>query len=148
MMKILLLNGPNLNLLGQREPNIYGNNSLEELQKRFAKLEEEYNVKVDFFQSNHEGVLIDQLHEASMTKYNGIIFNPGAFTHYSYAIRDAIAAIDVPVIEVHISNVHTREAFRRESVISPVSVGQIVGFGLYGYELALKAMIEYIIRGE
>lgn len=147
-MKILLLNGPNLNLLGKREPNVYGNTTLNDLYRRFNQLEAEYNVKVEAFQSNHEGKIIDKLHEASEENFSGIIFNPGAFTHYSYAIRDAIAGIEVPVIEVHISNVHAREEFRRESVISPVSIGQIVGFGLYGYELALKAMVEYIMGRE
>ncbi|GIN85511.1 3-dehydroquinate dehydratase [Heyndrickxia sporothermodurans] len=145
-MNILLLNGPNLNLLGKREPNVYGNQTLDDLYNRFNQLEEEYHVKIVPFQSNHEGALIDKLHEAGEKGFSGVIFNPGAFTHYSYAIRDAIAGIDVPVIEVHISNVHKRESFRRESVISPVTIGQIVGFGLYGYELALKAMVEYIKR--
>ncbi|MGE8204485.1 type II 3-dehydroquinate dehydratase [Heyndrickxia sp. NPDC080065] len=144
-MKFLVINGPNLNLLGKREPNVYGKNTLDDLHQRFKQLEQEYKVKVDPFQSNHEGAIIDKLHEAYEENYSGVILNPGAFTHYSYAIRDAIASIDVPVIEVHISNVHTREAFRRESVISPVTIGQIVGFGFYGYELALKAMTEYIV---
>ncbi|QQZ11474.1 type II 3-dehydroquinate dehydratase [Heyndrickxia vini] len=148
MMKILLLNGPNLNLLGKREPNVYGKNTLKTLYQRFSELEKEYNVEVVSFQSNHEGELIDKLHETSDGNFLGVIFNPGAFTHYSYAIRDAIASIDVPVIEVHISNVHNREEFRRESVISPVTAGQIVGLGLFGYELALKALVEYIGKGE
>lgn len=147
-MKILLLNGPNLNLLGKREPNVYGKNTLKTLYQRFSELEKEYNVEVVSFQSNHEGELIDKLHETSDGNFLGVIFNPGAFTHYSYAIRDAIASIDVPVIEVHISNVHNREEFRRESVISPVTAGQIVGLGLFGYELALKALVEYIGKGE
>ncbi|MEK5523483.1 type II 3-dehydroquinate dehydratase [Heyndrickxia sp. FSL W8-0423] len=148
MMKILLLNGPNLNLLGKREPDVYGKNSLKTLYERFSELEKEYNVEVVSMQSNHEGELIDKLHETSNGDFLGVIFNPGAFTHYSYAIRDAIASIDVPVIEVHISNVHNREEFRRVSVISPVTAGQIVGLGLFGYELALKALVEYIGKGE
>lgn len=147
-MKILLLNGPNLNLLGKREPDVYGKNSLKTLYERFSELEKEYNVEVVSMQSNHEGELIDKLHETSNGDFLGVIFNPGAFTHYSYAIRDAIASIDVPVIEVHISNVHNREEFRRVSVISPVTAGQIVGLGLFGYELALKALVEYIGKGE
>lgn len=147
-MKILLLNGPNLNLLGKREPDVYGKNSLKTLYERFSELEKEYNVEVVSMQSNHEGELIDKLHETSNGNFLGVIFNPGAFTHYSYAIRDAIASIDVPVIEVHISNVHNREEFRRVSVISPVTAGQIVGLGLFGYELALKALVEYIGKGE
>ncbi|MBL5766032.1 type II 3-dehydroquinate dehydratase [Heyndrickxia sporothermodurans] len=148
MMKILLLNGPNLNLLGKREPDVYGKNSLKTLYERFSELEKEYNVEVVSMQSNHEGELIDKLHETNNGDFLGVIFNPGAFTHYSYAIRDAIASIDVPVIEVHISNVHNREEFRRVSVISPVTAGQIVGLGLFGYELALKALVEYIGKGE
>lgn len=137
MKKILVLNGPNLNLLGKREPNIYGNNTLEYLIEHLQKVGTSYGVMIDAFQSNHEGDLIDQIHHAEEENYTGIILNPGAFTHYSYAIRDAIASIQVPVVEVHISNVHAREAFRRESVTAPVTVGQIVGFGFFGYELAL-----------
>jgi len=148
MKKILVLNGPNLNLLGKREPNIYGNNTLDHLIEHLKKLAESYGVVMDAFQSNHEGDLIDQIHHAGAENYTGIILNPGAFTHYSYAIRDAIASIHVPAVEVHISNVHARESFRRESVIAPVTVGQIVGFGFFGYELALKALVEYIKRGE
>lgn len=148
MKKILVLNGPNLNLLGKREPNIYGDNTLDDLIVQLKKIATSYGAVIESFQSNHEGDLIDQIHHAGEENYTGIILNPGAFTHYSYAIRDAIASIDVPVIEVHISNVHARESFRRESVTAPVTVGQIVGFGFFGYELALKAMIEYIKRGE
>jgi 3-dehydroquinate dehydratase II len=148
MKKFLVLNGPNLNMLGKREPEIYGKQSLEVLEEQLKKMEESYLVEIDSFQSNHEGVLIDKLHGAMEEHYAGIILNPGAFTHYSYAIRDAIASIDVPVIEVHISNVHAREEFRHTSVTAPVSAGQVVGFGLFGYELAVKALAEYIKRGE
>jgi 3-dehydroquinate dehydratase II len=139
MKKILLLNGPNLNRLGKREPEIYGNKTLKDLEERMTALGEESNLEVICFQSNHEGELIDKLHEAEDTGVEGIIFNPGAFTHYSYAIRDAIAGINCPVIEVHISNVYERETFRHKSVIAPVSKGQIAGLGLIGYELALEA---------
>ena len=139
MKKILLLNGPNLNRLGKREPEIYGNKTLKDLEERMTALGEESNLEVNCFQSNHEGELIDKLHEAEDTGVEGIIFNPGAFTHYSYAIRDAIAGINCPVIEVHISNVYERETFRHKSVIAPVSKGQIAGLGLIGYELALEA---------
>ena len=139
MKKILLLNGPNLNRLGKREPEIYGNKTLKDLEERMTSLGEESNLEVNCFQSNHEGELIDKLHEAEDTGVEGIIFNPGAFTHYSYAIRDAIAGINCPVIEVHISNVYERETFRHKSVIAPVSKGQIAGLGLIGYELALEA---------
>jgi len=139
MKKILLLNGPNLNRLGKREPEIYGNKTLKDLEERMTALGEESNLEVICFQSNHEGELIDKLHEAEDTGVAGIIFNPGAFTHYSYAIRDAIAGIKCPVIEVHISNVYERETFRHKSVTAPVSKGQIAGLGLIGYELALEA---------
>jgi 3-dehydroquinate dehydratase-2 len=139
MKKILLLNGPNLNRLGKREPGIYGVKTLKDLEEKMVSLGAEANIEVKCFQSNHEGELIDKLHEAEDTGVDGIIFNPGAFTHYSYAIRDAIAGINCPVIEVHISNVYQREEFRHKSVIAPVSKGQIAGLGLLGYELALDA---------
>jgi 3-dehydroquinate dehydratase II len=139
MNKILLLNGPNLNRLGKREPGIYGTKTLKDLEERMAALGAQADIEIVCFQSNHEGELIDKLHEAEETGIDGIIFNPGAFTHYSYAIRDAIAGITCPVIEVHISNVYEREAFRHKSVIAPVSKGQITGLGLVGYELALEA---------
>ncbi|RIW31091.1 type II 3-dehydroquinate dehydratase [Bacillus salacetis] len=142
MKKILLLNGPNLNRLGKREPHVYGTATLFELEKKMkeAALSEGYGLTA--VQSNHEGVLIDLLHQAEDEGIAGIIFNPGAFTHYSYALRDAIAGIEVPVIEVHISNVHRREAFRHHSVLAEVSEGQIVGLGFFGYELALQALIK------
>lgn len=140
MKKILLINGPNLNRLGVREPGIYGMQTLSDLEQRMQDLGNQHGIKIDCFQSNHEGAIIDHLHEAD-SLYEGIILNPGAFTHYSYAIRDAIASISVPVIEVHISNVHAREEFRHQSVTAPVTKGQIVGLGLYGYELAFFALI-------
>ncbi|CAM3993342.1 type II 3-dehydroquinate dehydratase [Mesobacillus thioparans] len=139
MKKILMLNGPNLNRLGKREPGIYGVRTLKDLEERMIQLGTEMQMEVVCFQSNHEGELIDKLHEAEDTGIDGIIFNPGAFTHYSYAIRDAIAGIACPVIEVHISNVYKREEFRHKSVVAPVSKGQIAGLGLLGYELALDA---------
>lgn len=142
MKKILLLNGPNLNLLGKREPDVYGSTTLKQLEERIIALGSSHDVEVTCFQSNHEGDLIDALHKANETEVTGIILNPGAFTHYSYAIRDAIAGIKVPVVEVHISNVHARESFRHTSVIAPVSVGQIVGLGMIGYELAFHALLE------
>ncbi len=139
MKRILLLNGPNLNRLGLREPDVYGRVTLAELEEQLTILAR--NNQVDCVQSNHEGELIDEIHRAA-ADVTGIIFNPGAFTHYSYAIRDAIASIQTPVIEVHISNVHAREEFRHHSVIAPVTKGQIVGLGLFGYQLALFALIE------
>ncbi|MGD6805290.1 type II 3-dehydroquinate dehydratase [Rossellomorea vietnamensis] len=142
MDKILLLNGPNLNRLGKREPEIYGTTTLGELVGNMKKAALAAGYELTAEQSNHEGVLIDFIYMAEDAGYTGIIFNPGAFTHYSYAIRDAIAGIDVPVIEVHISNVHKRETFRHKSVLAEVTAGQIVGLGLLGYELALQALIK------
>ncbi|MDQ0256267.1 3-dehydroquinate dehydratase-2 [Evansella vedderi] len=140
MTKLLILNGPNLNRLGKREPDIYGKSSLkdleEELRSNFAE-----QLELSFKQSNWEGQLIDWIHEAE-EKYEGIVFNPGAFTHYSYALRDAIASISIPVVEVHISNVHAREMFRSESVIAPVCVGQISGFGFDGYKMGLTYFLK------
>ncbi|MBM7660882.1 3-dehydroquinate dehydratase-2 [Bacillus mesophilus] len=138
---ILLLNGPNLNRLGTREPDTYGNVTLEDLEKDLHTLANQHELELVCFQSNHEGELIDHIHEADST-VDGIIINPGAYTHYSYAIRDAIASISKPVIEVHISNIHAREEFRHQSVIAPVTNGQIVGLGVLGYHLALLALKE------
>jgi 3-dehydroquinate dehydratase II len=146
MNRILLINGPNLNRLGIREPHIYGQKTLKTLELELTEFAKSQNVTLKCFQSNHEGVIIDELHQAE-GNYDGIILNPGAFTHYSYAIRDAIASITVPVIEVHISNIHAREEFRHHSVTAPVTVGQIVGLGHYGYKLALMALL-HKIRGE
>ncbi|WP_347487607.1 type II 3-dehydroquinate dehydratase [Desulfoscipio sp. XC116] len=140
-MKILVLNGPNLNMLGKREPGVYGTGSLDEINDSLRKLAQQLGVDIGFRQSNHEGVLVDVLHSAD-DEYNAVIFNPGAYAHYSYALRDAVAAIALPVIEVHISNIHTREEFRRFSVIAPVAAGQISGFGAPGYQLALRAALE------
>lgn len=138
-MKLLILNGPNLNRIGKREPDIYGHETLEDVEKKLKAIAKEQSITLDFFQSNTEGVLIDRIHEAADNEIDGIIFNPGAFTHYSIALRDAIASVDVPAIEVHISNIHTRELFRQTSVIAPVCIGQLTGFGTDGYLLALQA---------
>jgi 3-dehydroquinate dehydratase-2 len=143
MASILVLNGPNLNRLGLREPHIYGSETLEDLQQRLLDWGKEKQMEIRCFQSNHEGELIDQLHQAA-SEVQGIVFNPGAFTHYSYALRDAIASINMPVIEVHISNVYQREEFRHHSVIAPVCLGQIAGLGLKGYFLALEALASEI----
>jgi len=142
LMRVLVLNGPNLNLLGQREPSVYGNTGLDVLVKALKKYGEELGILVDHVQTNSEGELIDILHGA-IGRYEGIILNPGAYTHYSYAIRDAVASIDVPVLEVHISNIYAREEFRSRSVIAPVCVGQISGLGIYGYQLALDYFRRY-----
>lgn len=142
-MNILIINGPNLNLLGKREPGIYGNDSLEVIQKEILEKSKELGVDVDFFQSNHEGAIIDALHEA-MDSYDAVVLNAGAFTHYSYAIRDAIAAIRIPVVEVHISNVNSRDEFRHKSVIAPVCLGTIAGFGKNSYILGLIAAADEV----
>lgn len=139
MKQYLVLNGPNLNLLGMREPGVYGTDSYEAVCARIAEKAESMGVGVAFAQSNSEGELIDFLHGA-MGTYDGVVLNAGAYTHYSYAIRDAIAAIRLPVVEVHLSNIHAREEFRHTSVIAPACKGQIAGFGPVGYLLALEAL--------
>jgi 3-dehydroquinate dehydratase-2 len=139
-MKILVINGPNLNLLGKREPAIYGTTTLTDIENRLKKRFP--NVQFEFFQSNHEGALIDQLQKVIDGSFDGVVINPGAYSHYSYAIRDAIGALKTPVVEVHISNVHAREEFRRHSVITPVCKGVVAGFGDMGYELAVKFLVE------
>lgn len=137
-MKILVVNGPNLNLLGVREKGIYGSETLESICSMMREEARNSGIQLDFFQSNHEGGIIDRLHEAR-GMYDFVIMNPGAYTHYSIAIRDAVKAVELPVIEVHISNIHQREEFRHTSVIAPVCVGQICGLGTYGYVAAMKA---------
>lgn len=137
MKKYLVINGANLNMLGIREPGIYGNSTLKDLEEMLTNKADELGVEVEFFQSNFEGEIIEKIHGA-MGKYSGIIINPGAFTHYSYAIRDAFGSVKMDVIEVHISNIHKREEFRHTSVIVPECIGQICGLGFKGYELALE----------
>lgn len=140
-MKILILNGPNLNLLGKREPEIYGHQSFEDY---FETLNDRYkDVFLEYFQSNHEGHLLDKLHEVGFS-YDGIVFNPGGYTHTSIALRDAIAGITTPVFEVHISDISTREEFRKISYVKDVCVGTISGMGLEGYQVAIDRLIEGI----
>lgn len=139
-MRILLMNGPNLNMLGVREPDIYGRDTLEALEGMVARAGAERGVEVDCFQSNHEGALVDKLHEAH-TAYDGVIYNPGAHTHYSYALRDAVASIATPVVEVHISDVDAREPFRAISVFDGVVAAKISGRGLQGYVDALDVLL-------
>ena len=140
-MKILVLHGPNLNLLGTREPEVYGSLTLDDINTKIVELGKELGAEIQCFQSNHEGVLVDALHEAR-TSANGVIFNPGAYTHTSIALRDAISAIQLPVIEVHLSNVYAREEFRHVSMISAVCKGKVVGLGWRSYLLALRALVE------
>lgn len=139
-MKILVINGPNLNLLGSRAPETYGRDTLESIITELELAGRKRGIDVDSFQSNNEGKLIDKLHEARGI-YDGIIINPGAYTHYSYAIRDAIEAIEIPVVEVHLSNIYSREEFRHTSVISSVCRGTIAGLGKKGYFLALDSFV-------
>ena len=142
-IKILVIHGPNLNLLGRREPEVYGRLTLTDINNRLSELAEAAFASVQCLQSNHEGTLIDAIHEAQNWA-DGILINPGAFTHYSYALRDAISAVNLPAIEVHLSNIHAREKFRQQSVIAAVCEGQISGFGWRSYKLGLQALLDKI----
>lgn len=140
-MNLLILNGPNLNLLGSREPETYGSATLKDLEQALNATFPQ--IQFSFFQSNHEGALIDQLHATLESSVDGIIFNPGAYTHTSIALRDAIASIQTPVIEVHISNIHSRESFRHQSLLAPVCLGQMCGLGLSGYFAATAYFLNH-----
>ena len=141
-MKILVLNGPNLNLLGTREPEVYGTDSLEDIQNGLQSLALKNSMNIDFYQSNSENALIERLHKAKQDSVDYIIINPGAFTHTSIALRDAFLGVDIPFIEVHISNIYSREEFRKKSYLSDISKGLITGLGVAGYEYALLSILQ------
>lgn len=143
MSMVVIVNGPNLNLLGTREPDIYGRVSWDEVKEKLNQVAADNGHELEFFQSNHEGAIVDFLQDIA-SRADGLIINPGAFTHYSYALHDALAALEIPVIELHVSNIYAREEWRARSVISPVVKGVISGFGVGGYELALQAMMNSI----
>ncbi len=143
-MKVSLIHGPNLNLLGQREAEFYGRESFDDINRRIKQYGQDRGIEVRIFQSNHEGEIIDAIQDARIWA-DAIVINPAAYTHYSYAIRDALTAARLPAVEVHISNIHAREEFRRHSVISPVVAGQIVGMGPFGYLLALDA-VQFLVE--
>ncbi len=141
--RILVIHGPNLNLLGSREPDIYGNTSLEEINGDLSSAAKEWGAEVEFFQSNYEGALVDRIQE-SQSWADGILINPGGLTHTSVSLRDALAATELPIVEVHLSNIFAREEFRRNSFISPIALGLISGFGPMGYGLGLNALLEHL----
>lgn len=146
MALILVVNGPNLNLLGAREPEHYGTETLPDLEKRLQQLAQPLGHQLEFIQHNHEGILIDLIHEAGKHQVDFIIMNPAAYTHTSVALRDALAGVNIPFIEVHLSNIHRREPFRQHSYFSDLALGVISGLGLDGYEMALLAAHQYLLR--
>lgn len=145
-MKVLVIHGPNINMLGKREPDLYGNVTMEEINKSLTEDAKKANLEIEFFQSNIEGEIVDAIQRASETQLNGILINPAAYTHTSVAIRDAIAAANLPTVEVHISNIHKREEFRHKSLTAPVCAGQISGFGPKSYDLGLAALLDLISK--
>lgn len=147
MNKILVLNGPNLNLLGTRQPEVYGRTTLKMVEEQCVAHGASIGLEVSTFQSNHEGALIDAIHQARGTQ-NGLVLNAGAYTHTSIALMDAIASVELPLVEVHLSNIHARETFRHTSYIAPVALGQICGFGAQGYVLALDALAAHLKTGD
>ena len=143
MINILVIHGPNLNLLGKREPQIYGYKTLEDINLSINQLAKELKVNANIYQSNHEGAIIDKIH-STINEYDGIIINPGSYTHTSIAISDAIKAVNIPTVEVHLTNIYSRDEFRHKSYIAPVCIGQICGFGTDSYLLGLKAIVNFI----
>ena len=143
LLSILVLHGPNLNLLGKREPAVYGSQTLPDINDSLTQVANSLGVKLTFFQSNHEGALVDEI-QSALDRHQGILINPGAYTHTSVAIRDAIAAVALPTVEVHLSNIHQREAFRHHSYIAAVAIGQISGFGADSYRLGLEGLVKYL----
>jgi len=144
MKKVLVIHGPNLNLLGKREEDIYGKMSLEDINNSLSEKAKSLGMGVDFFQSNHEGDMVQKIQDAKDEGFSAILINPAAYTHTSVALRDAVSAIDIPVVESHISNIYAREEFRHTSLIAPVAAGQIAGFGVNSYILGLEAIVELI----
>lgn len=137
---VLVLQGPNLNLLGTREPDVYGRETLDDIHSELRRVAQDLGVDLAFYQSNHEGQLIDRIHQARLDSVDGIIINPAGYTHTSVALRDALVAVHIPTVEVHLSNIHSRESFRQHSYVAPVALAQICGFGAAGYELALRGL--------
>ena len=142
-MKLLVIHGPNLDLLGKREPDVYGTATLESINQSLSEMVKDESVALEFFQSNHEGEIVSKIGAADES-FDGILINPAAYTHTSVAIRDAVSAVSIPTIEVHLSNIYARESFRHESLIAPVSVGQISGFGINSYKLGLEALKTHV----
>ncbi len=144
MSKILVIHGPSLNLLGQREPDVYGKTTLEEIDRRLQKIAKSNRIELEIVQSNHEGEIVDMIGQANKRGFKAILINPAAYTHTSVAIRDAVAAVAIPTVEVHLSNIYAREEFRHTSLIAPVCRGQVSGFGANSYVLGLEAVISLI----
>ena len=143
-MKVCIINGPNINFTGIREKGVYGTKTFEEMSESIKKRCAEIGVEAEIFQSNYEGAIIDKLQQCYFDGIDGIVINPGAFTHYSYAVKDAISSVNIPTIEVHLSNIHKREEFRHHSYLAPVCIGQITGFGENSYKLGLKAVVDFL----
>ena len=147
MKKILILHGVNLNMFGKRDPAQYGTITLDEINQKLRELAKELSIELETFQTNHEGAIVEKIHQAHLEKIDAVVINAGAWTHYSYALRDALAILKVPIVEVHMSNIHAREEFRHYSVIAPLAKGQIAGYGVQSYLLGLRAAVELLKEG-